>query len=38
MMAAEDMEGINGNTLYALPGARLQEVLRKYNRLNEPKK
>ncbi|MFC5271169.1 P1 family peptidase [Adhaeribacter terreus] len=38
MMAAEDMEGINGNTIYALPGARLQEVMRKYNRLNEPKK
>lgn len=38
MLAAEDMEGINGNTLYALPGARLQEVMRKYNRLPEIKK
>ncbi|MBK0403390.1 P1 family peptidase [Adhaeribacter sp. BT258] len=38
MLAAEDMEGINGNTIYALPGQRLQEVMRKYNRLNEPKK
>ncbi|HSI90722.1 MAG TPA: P1 family peptidase [Adhaeribacter sp.] len=38
MLAAEDMEGINGNTIYALPGERLQEVMRKYNRLNEVKK
>jgi D-aminopeptidase len=38
MMAAETIEGINGNTIYALPGQRLQEVMRKYNRLEEPKK
>ena len=38
MVAAETMEGINGNTIYALPAERLQEVMRKYNRLNETKK
>ena len=38
MVAAETMEGINGNTLYALPGERLQQIMRKYNRLYEPKK
>jgi hypothetical protein len=34
MIAAETMEGINGNTVHAIPHDRLQNVLRKYNRLN----
>ncbi len=33
MVAAETMEGINGNTVHAIPHDRLQNVLRKYNRL-----
>jgi D-aminopeptidase len=32
MVAAETMEGINGNKIYALPHERLREILRKYNR------
>lgn len=35
MVAAETMEGINGNKAHALPHDLLQEVLRKYNRLVE---
>jgi L-aminopeptidase/D-esterase-like protein len=35
MVAAETMEGINGNKLYALPHDLLIEILKKYNRLNE---
>lgn len=35
LVAAETMTGIDGNTVYALPHERLQEILRKYNRLNE---
>jgi len=35
MVAAETMEGINGNKSYALPHGLLVEVLRKYNRLKE---
>lgn len=35
LVAAETMEGINSNRVYALPHERLQEVLRKYNRLTE---
>lgn len=35
MMAAETMEGINGNKSYALPHGLLVEVLKKYNRLNK---
>lgn len=38
LVAAETMEGINRNTIYGLPGERLQEVMRKYNRLEVPKK
>ena len=38
LVAARTMEGINGNTAYALPHDRLQNVLRKYGRLNEGKK
>ncbi len=32
LVAAEDMEGINGNKWFALPHKRLQEILKKYNR------
>jgi D-aminopeptidase len=35
MIAAETMEGINGNKSYALPHGLLKEVLKKYNRLKE---
>jgi len=34
MVAAETMEGINGNKVFALPHDRLREILKKYNRLN----
>jgi L-aminopeptidase/D-esterase-like protein len=33
LVAAETMTGINGNAVYALPHDRLQEILKKYNRL-----
>ena len=33
MIAAETMEGINGNTVYAIPHDRLIAVLKKYNRI-----
>jgi L-aminopeptidase/D-esterase-like protein len=33
MVAATTMTGINGNTVHALPHERLQEVLRRYNRI-----
>ena len=33
LVAAETMQGINGNTVYALPHDRLRAILRKYNRL-----
>ncbi|RYY70883.1 MAG: S58 family peptidase [Chitinophagaceae bacterium] len=32
LLAAEDMEGKNGNKVFALPQQRLQQILRKYNR------
>lgn len=32
LVAAEDMEGINGNKLFAIPHQRLKEIMRKYNR------
>ncbi|GAA4341320.1 P1 family peptidase [Flaviaesturariibacter amylovorans] len=32
LVAAETMEGINNNIIYALPHDRLQELLKKYNR------
>lgn len=35
LLAAEDMQGINNNKLFAIPHDRLKAVLRKYNRLNE---
>ena len=33
LVAAKTMRGINGNTVHALPHDRLQQVLKKYNRL-----
>jgi len=33
MVAAETMEGINGNKVYAIPHDRLISILRKYNRI-----
>jgi L-aminopeptidase/D-esterase-like protein len=36
LVAAETMTGYKGNTVYALPHGRLQEALRKYNRLQKP--
>lgn len=35
LVAAQNMEGVNGNTVYALPHDRLQEVLRKYGRIED---
>ncbi len=35
MVAAETMEGINGNKAYSLPHIKVQEILKKYNRLNQ---
>jgi D-aminopeptidase len=35
MIAAETMEGINGNKSYALPHGLLVEILKKYNRIKE---
>lgn len=32
LVAAEDMEGINGNTWFAIPHQRLQELMKKYGR------
>lgn len=36
LVAAETTVGYKGNTIYALPHDRLQEALRKYNRLQKP--
>jgi L-aminopeptidase/D-esterase-like protein len=33
LVAAETMAGVNGRTVFALPHDRLQQALRKYNRL-----
>jgi L-aminopeptidase/D-esterase-like protein len=33
MVAAETMVGINGNTLHALPHDQVQDILRKFGRL-----
>jgi D-aminopeptidase len=38
MVAAETMTGYKGATIYALPHDRLQQALKKYNRLIEPTK
>ncbi|MEZ5345348.1 MAG: P1 family peptidase [Pyrinomonadaceae bacterium] len=35
MIAAEDMEGINGNKVFAIPHDQLKTVLKKYGRLNK---
>lgn len=35
LVAAETMEGIDGNTVFALPHDRLRETMRKYNRLQD---
>lgn len=35
MVAAETMEGIDGNVVHAIPHDRLRAVLKKYNRLVE---
>lgn len=35
MVAAETMEGINGNVVHAIPHDRLREILKKYGRLRE---
>jgi D-aminopeptidase len=35
MIAAETMEGINQNKVYALPHELLIKILKKYNRLEE---
>ena len=35
MIAAEDMEGINGNKAYAIPHDLLVKTLKKYNRIKE---
>ncbi|MEO5859029.1 MAG: P1 family peptidase [Pyrinomonadaceae bacterium] len=36
LVAAETSTGYKGNTVYALPHDRLQEALKKYNRLQKP--
>lgn len=33
LVAAEDLEGINGNKVWAIPHERLKDVMKKYNRL-----
>jgi L-aminopeptidase/D-esterase-like protein len=38
MVAAETMTGTNGFRVYALPHERLRTILRKYNRLVEPRR
>ncbi|MBV9986493.1 MAG: P1 family peptidase [Chitinophagaceae bacterium] len=35
MVAAETLEGINGNKAYALPHQAVREILKKYNRLQQ---
>ncbi|MEE2876903.1 MAG: P1 family peptidase [Candidatus Neomarinimicrobiota bacterium] len=35
LVAAEDMTGVNGNRVYALPHQQLKAILKKYNRLEE---
>ncbi|HXE90403.1 MAG TPA: P1 family peptidase [Terriglobales bacterium] len=37
MVAAETMTGVDGRTVIALPHDRLREILKRYNRLVEPK-
>ncbi|HUM46705.1 MAG TPA: P1 family peptidase [Chitinophagales bacterium] len=33
LVAAKDMEGVNGNKVYAIPQERLKGIMKKYNRL-----
>jgi len=37
LVGAETMTGLNGNTFYAIPHDQVKAILRKYNRLVEPK-
>ncbi len=37
MIAAEDMEGVNGNKVFAIPHDQVKMILKKYNRLNDAK-
>jgi L-aminopeptidase/D-esterase-like protein len=37
LVAAESMTGVDGHKIIALPHGRLKEVMKKYNRLAEPK-
>lgn len=37
LVAAEDMEGINGNKYFGIPHDRLKTIMKKYNRLVEKK-
>lgn len=34
LVAGEDMEGVNGNKVFAIPHVRLVDVMKKYHRLN----
>ena len=36
LVAAETLEGRNGNVVYAIPHDRLRDILRRYGRLEEP--
>jgi len=36
LVAGRTMTGADGNTVYALPHQRVQEILRKYNRMGQP--
>jgi len=33
LVASKDTTGVDGNTVYALPHDRVQELLRRYNRV-----
>ena len=35
MVAAETMEGINGNKVYGLPHKKVIDILKRYNRTNK---
>jgi len=37
LVAAEDMEGINGNKYFGIPHNRLKTIMKKYNRLEDKK-
>ena len=38
LVAAETMEGINGNKVYALPHKQVTDLLKKYNRVSSKSK